>query len=136
MDWDLHYPPVPDRAGADMKFFDWMLGKRHSKNRLSSLSWPAANVSEIFEQGMDTKYVITDEGLQALVEGKLCCEKLPDASAFLVNYDAIIWDPSKRKVIFCWKYTPLMELELPDIMPGNTITISNLLGKLPLTMHK
>jgi len=83
-----------------------------------------------------THYVITEEGLDALVSGKLKVERAPEGSKreFKVAYDSIFIDPTARKLIFLYERHRIFELELPIIGPHDTMTIDGLEGKASLTL--
>jgi len=81
------------------------------------------------------RYVLTDDGLSAMVNGKLKCSPV-DADKerlkgyFMVGYDGMVIN--SRRIVFQWNGINIMELDLPNIREGDTITLADLDGKIPL----
>ena len=105
-----------------MKFF----------NKLFSKESPPRILSDSFEDELSPKYKLTDEGLVALVEGKLSCQPSERPGAFFVHYDTFVYDTTASKIYFSWKGVIVMELAVPVLTQGNTLTITGLRGLIPM----
>ena len=81
-------------------------------------------------------YKLTDEGLAALVEGKLALKKNPNATdkSFFVGYNALVVSPDARTITFLYDHVPIFKLELPELNKGDTCTVEGLDGCIPLTI--
>ena len=82
-------------------------------------------------------YVLTDEALRSLVDGKLSCEMNPDpegSRGFLVSYDSVSFSPASGRVVFSWNLIPVMEVIVPKLDPDSTVTVSGLMGKIPVVV--
>ena len=80
-------------------------------------------------------YVLTDEALRSLVDGKLSCEMNKDGGrGFLVSYDSVSFSPASGRVVFSWNLIPIMEVIVPKLDPDSTVTVSGLMGKIPVVV--
>jgi hypothetical protein len=84
-------------------------------------------------------YKLTDEGIAALVEGRLKCTSVPSSknlltNKFMVQYDTIVIGADYSSLTFQYDGVSIMSLELPVLGKGDTLTIQELDGKISLSL--
>lgn len=88
-----------------------------------------------------SKYAMTEEGLENLVNGKLCVSKLGKEDTrgdFLITYDSLQIGLNPFVFKFMYKGTVIFTLSGEEYIIGkyDTLTLSELEGKVPFTIMR
>ena len=102
------------------------------------LTFPRQVNSYLTGKEKGVSYVISEETLAALVEGKLKCLRAEEGSGydFILEYDAITYDVENKVVRLMWGDTVILNIDIPKLNEGDTFTISALQGRIPIKFHR
>lgn len=111
----------------------------------SSTTSTTATLNPVKEHKV-SRYVMTEEGMENLVNGKLKLEKVPsnpdvaeeNRTDFIIHYDSLQVSLLPLKFRFLYKGTVIFEISGADYALGrdDTLTMQNLEGRIPFTITR